>query len=185
MSHLILYIACSLDGYIARPNGSVDWLDAFNQAGGEDYGYGDLLRRCGAIIMGANTYRQVLSFGPWPYAGTPCYLLTHRPPTALADPLVRAYAGSPAALVRKLKKAADGDAPAKDIWLVGGAQTAGQFIGKGLVDEYIISIIPLLLGRGVPLWLETGPERKLKLLGVKSYPRGVVQVRYGQGGVPQ
>jgi dihydrofolate reductase len=55
MSHLILYIACSLDGYIARPNGSVDWLDAFNQAGGEDYGYGDLLRRCGAIIMGANT----------------------------------------------------------------------------------------------------------------------------------
>jgi dihydrofolate reductase len=68
---------------------------------------------------------------------------------------------------------------------VGGAQTAGQFIGKGLVDEYIISIIPLLLGRGVPLWLETGPERKLKLLGVKSYPRGVVQVRYGQGGVPQ
>jgi dihydrofolate reductase len=84
MSHLILYIACSLDGYIARPNGSVDWLDSFNQAGGEDYGYGDLLGRCGAIIMGANTYRQVLSFGPWPYAGIPCYVLTHRPPAPLA-----------------------------------------------------------------------------------------------------
>jgi dihydrofolate reductase len=182
MSHLILYIACSLDGYIARPDGSVDWLDPFNQIGSEDYGYRELLRRCGAIIMGANSYRQVLTFGPWPYAGIPCYVLTHRPPAVLADPLVRTYAGSLAALVRKLKKTTDGDPPARDIWLVGGAQVAGQFVGKGLVDEYIISVIPMLLGRGVPLWLETGPERKLKLLGVKSFPSGVVQVRYGGGG---
>ncbi len=181
MSHLILYIACSLDGYIARPNGSVDWLDPFNQAGGEDYGYGDLLRRCGAIIMGANSYRQVLTFGPWPYTGTPCYVLTHRPPATLADPQIHPYAGSLAALVRKLKKPAEGGAAAKDIWLVGGAQVAGQFITKGLVDEYIISVIPLILGRGVPLWLETGPERRLKLLGTKSYPSGVVQVRYAGG----
>jgi dihydrofolate reductase len=181
MSHLILYIACSLDGYIARPDGSVAWLDAFNQVGGEDYGYGDLLRRCGAIIMGANSYRQVLTFGPWPYTGIPCYVLTHRPPAVVADPQVHPYAGSLAALVRKLKKAADSHSPAKDIWLVGGAQVAGQFIGKGLVDEYIISMIPMLLGRGVPLWLETGPERKLRLLGTKSYPSGVVQLRYAGG----
>jgi dihydrofolate reductase len=181
MPHLILYVACSLDGYIARPNGSVDWLDAFNQAGGEDYGYSELLGRCGAIIMGANTYRQVVTFGAWPYAGIPCYVLTHRPPATLADPLVRAYAGSLTALVRKLTKSVVANTPAKDIWLVGGAQAAGQFIAKGLVDEYIISVIPTLLGRGVPLWLETGPERKLTLLGVKSYPRGVVQLRYVGG----
>jgi dihydrofolate reductase len=174
MGSIVYYVACSLDGYIATADGGVAWLDRFNQPGGEDYGYTDLLRRTGALIMGANTYRQIRHVQPWPYAGRPCYVLSHQPLPAPPDPGVHFAGATATALARRVQKA-HGD---KDIWLVGGAQTAGQFISKGLVDEYILSVAPVLLGSGVPLSLGTGPERWLTLAGSRVYPSGIVQLHY-------
>ena len=82
MGELILYIAASLDGFIAGKGGDISWLDRF-QDEQEDYGYGALLKRIGTLIMGGKTYRQVLGFGPWPYSGIRTYVVSRQDPCAL------------------------------------------------------------------------------------------------------
>lgn len=174
MGSIVFYAACSLDGHIAKPDGDLGWLERFNEPSGEDYGYGELLARTGALIMGAATYRQVQHLRPWPYAGRPCYVLAHRPIPDPPDAGVRFTRATAAALARRVQKA-HGD---KDIWLVGGGQAAGQFISGGLVDEYIVSVVPVLLGSGIPLFRDTGAERGLTLQGARTYPSGIVQLHY-------
>jgi len=170
---VILYIASSLDGYIAQPDGDISWLDDF-QLADEDYGYGGLLTRTGALVMGANTYRQVLGFGKWPYAGTTVYVMTHRGITAPADAQIETYAGEPKGLLEQIKARTD-----KDVWLVGGAQVNRAFLAAHLIDEYIISIMPVMLGDGIALFPGVTIEpQNVNLIEVKSYPNGVVQLHY-------
>lgn len=174
MSAVVLYIAASVDGFIARPDGDVSWLSPFEQAG-EDYGYAALLGRLGAIVMGGATYRQSLSFGPWPYQDIPCYVFTRRSLGEKPPPLTSACVGDVDVVMTQLKKQTS-----KDIWLVGGADLIAQFAGADLIDEYIISVIPLLLGQGIPLFVRAGP-RPLALTGVTAYKIGIVQIRYRRG----
>ena len=172
MSKIILYIAASLDGFIARTDGDFSWLEPFEQ-GGEDYGYHAFYDSIGAIIMGGNTYRQVAEFAKWPYPGVTSYVVTHRPVTAKAGIKVVAFSGD----VRQLVEQVKAETP-KDIWLEGGGVINGLFARYRLIDEMDISVIPLMLGEGIPLFQGGRPEATLELLASQAYPNGVLRLRY-------
>jgi dihydrofolate reductase len=170
LGNVILYIAASLDGFIADRDGGVGWLDAYQAA---DYGYEAFLDTVGTVIMGAATYEQVLTFGPWPYAGKATYVFTHRP-LPKADPAnIDLYAGTPAILVHLIRSASD-----RNIWLVGGARLVAAFLNAGLVDEIRLFVIPTLLGAGIPLFRDITAAPGLDLLDSRPYPNGVVELHY-------
>jgi dihydrofolate reductase len=172
MSEILLYIAASLDGFIAERDGGVAWLESFDH-GGEDYGYADFYARVGGLIMGGATYRQVLGFGAWPYAGVPCTVVTRRGLGEPPDAGVQAFSGDVAELVSQIQTESD-----RDVWLVGGGDLVGQFQERGLIDKYILSIMPVVLGEGIPLFPGQGRQEKLALVASRAYPSGVVQLTY-------
>ncbi|WP_400193638.1 dihydrofolate reductase family protein [Hymenobacter sp. B81] len=169
MRETVLYIAASLDGYIADEQGGVDFLHAFEQPD-EDYGYAELLASLSAVVMGARTYEQVLGFGiAWPYAGLPTYVCTSRELPTDADPDIRLWHGSVAELAATL--------PAGRTWLVGGGQLIDAFNAAGLIDQLLLAVMPVFLGRGIKL-LSTPPPQKLRLQDVKKYSNGVLMLDY-------
>lgn len=161
---LRLYIATSLDGYIAGKDGSIDWL--FTDA---DYGYGDFFASVDTILMGSRTYEQTRSFWDLPYEGKTCFVFT-RKARGKADP-VTFVSGDIAEFTRGLKDEAGGD-----IWLVGGSEIIAAL--RDLIDDYIISIHPIILGSGVPLFREEGARTDLELVNIASWPSGLAQLSY-------
>lgn len=176
MPRVKLYIATSLDGYIADREGGVGWLsEAAASETDEDYGYEVFYKSIGSLAMGRKTYEQVLSFGAWPYAGKPSFVFSKDPPEG-KHPHVEFVSESPEAFVSN--RVSEGG---EDLWLVGGAGLVASFREHGLIDEYIISIMPVLLGEGIPLFDGAQPKASLDLANVQSYDSGVVQLRYVAG----
>jgi dihydrofolate reductase len=172
MGKVVLYIAASLDSYIATEDGGVAWLDAF-QIPNEDYNYGAFIANVGAVIMGGKTYRQVLTFGEWGYKGKVSYIVTSQ---ALADHKnddVRKVEGDFTTLVQQIKTETD-----KDIFFVGGAELTKAFIERDLIDQYEIALMPVMLGKGIPLFLPLASVQKVTLTATKTYPNGVVALSY-------
>jgi len=170
----ILYIAVSLDGYIADDQGNVDWLSCV-ESSGEDYGYNDFFNSIDALIIGNKTYQQALSFGEWPYGKKPCWVCTKtqfEPPVANIFPSGK----SPEKIIMEAR-----EKKANKIWLVGGARLITSFRKKRLISRYIISTIPMILGKGIPLFLKSNFHEELRLVELKTYPTGLVQSTY----VPQ
>ena len=165
---VVLYIATSLDGYIADDRGGIDWLTEI--AGDGDYGYVDFLATVDAIVMGRTTYDQVLTFGDWPYFGKKCYVFTSR--KAAPDPNVELVKGDVTAFVRRLRTTVSGS-----IWLVGGAGLADAFFKAKLVDKLVITVVPLLLGSGIPLFRNGSPRTPLRLMEARQYDE-LVQLHY-------
>lgn len=166
----ILQVATSLDGYIARLDGSIDWLPVPEESG-EDYGYTKFYNSIEALVMGSTTYEQVLGFGDWPYPGKFSYVLTTRNlSTTRTD--VRFVKGGVEEVVEDVKKKGY-----KRVWLVGGGKVAASFMEKGLVSEYIIGVIPIILGAGISLY-QSVPEQNLDLIETNTYSSGVVGLRY-------
>jgi dihydrofolate reductase len=165
-----VFIATSLDGYIARADGSIDWLSIVDQPGGEYWGYGAFFASVDALIIGRKTYETVLAFPDWSYLAKRCVVLTHRPATPQHGE--EFYAGELEPLVRRL-----GDEGTKRIYVDGG-QVIGQFLRAGLIDDLTISLVPILLGGGARLFPEPGVEARLKLVSTQEFPTGLVQVRY-------
>jgi len=167
----ILYIAQSLDGFIADAEGGVSWLDPY-QSGDEDYGYAEFLAGVEAILMGSRTYLQVLDFGSWPYPGTPAWVVTHRelPVPAAAD--VRFAAGPMTDVLRDVQEDTPGDC-----WIVGGAEVVGQLIAEDLLDAIVLFVAPVLLGSGVRLF-PANRDLALELTGARTYQSGLVELRY-------
>ncbi len=176
MPTITYYVAASVDGYIADADGGVGWLP---EGEAEDYGYHDFYAGVDALAMGRRTYDQVLGFGQWPYAGKPTYVFTGHPPEE--NPYgVEFVPAAPAEFVRDIAAQYDGT-----LWLVGGANLAEGFRRAGLIDEFLIHVIPVVLGRGIPLVLsghshESGnpPTTQLELIGSESYGDGVVMLHY-------
>jgi len=164
-----VFIATSLDGYIARPDGSIDWLSAV-QVDGEDYGYARFAETVDVIVLGRNTYDVVLGFAAWPYAGKRAIVMTNHPANSRHGE--EFYAGAAADLVRRL--AAEG---ARRVYIDGGV-VIQQFRNAGLIDDLTISIIPVVLGEGIPLFAAGASEGRLTLVDVQSWPSGLVQLRY-------
>ena len=156
-SNVILYIAISLDGYIARPDGAVDWLD--DVEGDGDNGYSEFYSQVGTVVMGRKTYEEVLRLtDEFPYAGKPCYVLSRQPQERTSD--VTFTDEGLESLVSRLKEDSHGD-----VWLVGGGQLVQQFLEKKLIDEMELYIIPKLIGDGIPLFPEGTPPANFELTG--------------------
>lgn len=169
-----MFIALSLDGFIARRDGSVDWLGLV-EAPGEDYGYQRFFDSIDTLVVGRSTYDLALGFEPWPYRGKRCIVLSHRETPARNGE--EFFSGEVTALAARL--AAQG---AKRVYVDGGA-VIRQFLAAGLVSDLTLSVIPILLGDGIPLFGgggggPTARESRLELIGSQSFPSGLVQVRY-------
>ncbi len=168
---VLLYIAMSLDGYIARPDGDIDWLSSV-QREGEDYGYGDFINTVDTVIIGRKTYDKVLSFGvPFPHSDKECYIITRseRPPIGK----IIFYTNNLKDLVASLKGKQGGN-----IFVDGGAEIVNTMMKHGLFDEYIISIIPVFLGNGIRLFNDARPEESVTLVSAVSFDSGLVQLHY-------
>lgn len=174
MSKVILYIAASLDGFIARPDGDLSWLTQHQNPDRQDYGYSELIKSTSATIMGAKTYEWLLQFEDWPESKErPTYVITHRMLKAVPDANIIFYSGDLKDLVRAIKEKST-----KDIWLVGGAALAQSFMREWLADEIILSVLPLLLGDGISLFGSLNKEVNLKLVNQKAFKSGIVQMHY-------
>jgi dihydrofolate reductase len=170
-NNIMLYIASSLDGFIARKDGSVDWLSPYEN-GQEDYGYKDFLKKVGTVIMGNTTYKQVLTFGEFPYKGKDCFVFT-RNKEKRKDENVTFVTKNAKDFISQLNLSDN-----KNLWLVGGALIIDEFLKFDLIDEFIITIIPILLGEGIPLFKGRLNEKNLKLIDVKTFDPGLVQLYY-------
>jgi len=171
-----VFIATSLDGFIARSDGRIDWLNDANKAviPGEDCGYGKFMADVDALVMGRNTFEQVLTFDSWPYGSTPVVVLSHRKislPTNL--PLsVSVSNKTPTALVTWLTERG-----AKKIYVDGGL-TIQSFFAAGLIDDITITVIPILLGSGKTLFGPLQTDLRLAHEGTTGFEFGFVQSRY-------
>lgn len=171
-----VFIATSVDGFIARKDGSIDWLGN-PEADGEDYGYQEFFASVDVLVMGRNTYETVLGFGAWPYGDKRVVVLSRRPlmfPPGVPSS-VSASSDEPAALVQRLE--AEG---ARHLYIDGGI-TIQRFLAAGLINELTITRIPLLLGEGIPLFGPTGGDLPLQHVATRAFPNGFVQSRYRIG----
>ena len=166
MKHkVILNIATSLDGFIARKDGSVDWLPEINNTK-EDYGMKEFLDSVGTVILGNTTYAQ---FGAH-YPNKKCFVFS-RKNSGKKDNIT--YVNSNVKDFINGLSENDGN-----IWLVGGADIVKEFLKNNLIDEFVITVIPTVLGEGIPLFGDGCGEHKLKLQNIMSYDSSVIQLRY-------
>lgn len=174
MIKTVLYIAKSLDGFIARPDGNLDWLTSIPNPQTGDYGYAELLNSIGTIIMGRKTYEEIIGFGlDWPYSGYDTYVVTNNGKLTIQTPSTSLLTENLKGFVTELKKTTK-----KDIWLVGGGQVITAFINEDLLDKMIITIIPKIIGEGLPLFAYKPKETNWKLIEAKSFDTGVVNLNY-------
>jgi len=171
MPHVTLYIATSLDGYIARTDGGIDWLNVVDRPE-TDYGYQAFYETIDALLLGRKTYELALSFGDWPYPGKPSYVFTRGAEASQRKDVIFT-SEPPRALLRALEARG-----LRRLWLVGGGELVAAFQRERLIDEYIISVIPVLLGSGIPLFPPPGPEMSLAVARCERYPSGLIQLHY-------
>ncbi len=172
MAKNIVYIAASLDGFIARPNGAVDWLDAY-QNEGEDYGYAEFYASVGAVVMGWNTYQKSLSLPGALDPNMPTYVISSMAHQQTSETLHFVSGENLATLMGEIRQSVE-----KNIWTVGGGKLVQSLIQLDLIDEIILSTIPIVLGNGISLFGSVKKEIRLSILSSKSYPDGIVQSHY-------
>jgi len=173
MRKLSLFIAMSLDGYIAKPNDNLDFLKLVDKEG-EDYGYADFTATIDTLIIGRKTYDYVIKHigaGYYDNGDRDVYIITRTPKPSSGRTTF--YTGDLAELVKKLKSE-----NGKNIYCDGGAEVIHELLQHDLIDELIISVIPILVGDGVKLFRDGRPEQRLELLSSKSFDTGLVQMHY-------
>ena len=157
MTKVLVYIASSLDGYVARENGDIDWLPELAESG-----YDAFYKSVDTVIMGKTTYDQVLTFGEYPYKDKKSFVFTSNTTQSRDEN---------ADFVSDVEKFVKDGFPGagENIWLVGGTQIISSFLKHGAIDEIIISLIPVLLGKGIPLFKNIENETKLEFLKTEKY----------------
>jgi len=183
MSLVRYYAAQTLDGYIAEADDTLDWLMEYeghfegadsdaNQAGYEAFYEG-----IGALVMGSVTYEFVLAHGgDWPYPGKPCWILSSRelPKPQGADVDVRVVSREIPDLIDEMLDSAG----ERDLWIVGGGNVASQFADHGLLDRVEVTVVPVVLGEGKPLFDRRLPGGPMQLLGTRTHSSGMVSLDY-------
>lgn len=166
-----VFIATSLDGFIARPDDGLDWLP---MDGGEPHGYAEFIATVDAIVMGRRTFEIVRGFDSWPYGPTPVIVLTTRPAALRAPDGVACefMSGSPGQIVARLEQRG-----MKHLYIDGGV-TIQRFLAAGLIQRLIITRIPVLLGSGIPLFGPLPHDVRLRHIATRSFPSGPVQSEY-------
>lgn len=171
MIECLYYVATSVDGFLAPPDGSLDWLAPFENSS-EDYGYRSFYKSVDSLVMGSTTYEQVMGFDEWPYSDKPVIVMSQRT-LAPRTSNVAISKASPAEVLTQLA-----DEGHRRTWLVGGGKLAGAFQREGLVTEYIISVLPVVLGSGVGILGGTGIAESLQLVETHTFADGVIQATY-------
>lgn len=177
MRRVVLFIAMSLDGYIADSEGGVDWLKGQDEDGEDIDVYSDFVKGVDTVVMGWNTYHQVtteLSPSEWIYADLDSYVVTHR--DAVSTEKITFSWENPCDLVKRLAKE-----EGKDIWICGGAEIIRQLMQEDLIDLYYISVIPVILGKGIRLFGGLDREIGLRLRETQSY-NGITDLVYERKG---
>lgn len=173
MRKVVLFIAMSLDGYIADRNGNVDWLNGQCKDIENEDTYSEFIKNIDTVVMGWTTYHQVateLSPSEWIYSDFISYVITHNEQDSTEN--IKFVHESPDNLVRRLKEKSG-----KDIWICGGASIVWQLMKADLIDRFYISIIPTILGSGVRLFGGLEEELKLRLVETRNY-NGITEVVY-------
>lgn len=176
MTKASVFIATSLDGFIAREDGGIDWLPTpdTESDGGEDYGYNSFIKTIDAIVMGRNTYELVLTFDEWYYGEIPLFVLTTKGvdiPDRLSK-TVSQTSGNPHEIVKELA-----DKGYHNLYVDGGKTIQG-FLNADLIDEMTITTIPVLIGNGIPLFGSTDHDIHLEHVQNSSFSDGLIQHKY-------
>jgi dihydrofolate reductase len=165
-----VFVGTSLDGFIARTNGGLDWLPP---GGGEPHGYDEFMATVDALVIGRKTYETVLSFEAWPYGDKPVFVLsTHALAPAPRQALVERLSGSPGEIASQLSARG-----LQHVYVDGGITIQG-FLQAGLIQRLIITRIPILLGEGIPLFGVTERDIELEHVATRQYQSGLVQSEY-------
>ena len=171
-----VFVGVSVDGFIARQNGDLDWLPA---GGGEPHGYDEFMASVDALVMGRKTFETVLAFETWPYGTKRVVVLSSHPvdlsAAAARGAVVEQMGGEPAVVVSKL--AARG---AQHLYVDGGV-TIQRFLRSGVIDRLVITRVPVLIGDGIPLFGSLPQDIRLRHVATRSYPSGLVQSEYEVG----
>lgn len=162
---IIYFVAASLDGFIARTDGNVDWL--FHD---QDYGFTEFFRNVDTVVQGRKTYEQVLTFGDYPYREKQNFVFSRTLSDCEHGEIVNEPVANFAARLRRQS--------GKDIWLVGGGELVASFLSEGLVDDVIVFVHPVLLGDGLRLSPDLIHDVALKLVETESFNSGLVKLRY-------
>lgn len=166
MRNLILYTAVTLDGYIARPDGAIDFLDSYNDV---DYGYEAFMAGLDTVLMGHTTFKHIQGFPDWPYAAQKAYVFSRSPQAE--DARVTFVQDDPDMFVRGLLAQ-----PGKDVWLVGGGQLNAALIH--LVDTLMLYLIPVTIGTGIPVLHGLPPQQHWAPTHSRTFANGVVELHY-------
>jgi len=166
-----VFVGTSVDGFIARPNGDLDFLP---EGGGEPHGYTEFIAGVDAIVIGRNTFEKVLTFRPWPYGNKRVVILSSRPLdlSAVVGGAVEQMSGSPAVIISQL--AATG---AHHLYIDGGI-TIQRFLSAGLIQRLIITRVPVLIGDGIPLFAALPCDIRLHHVATRHFQSGLVQSEY-------
>jgi len=165
-----VFVGTSLDGFIARRDGALDWLP---HDGGEDHGYQAFFASVDALVIGRHTFETVLAFDAWPYGSKPVYVLSSAPlRPAPPGATVHHLAGEPAEVVAQL------EARGVQHAYVDGGITVQRFLRAGLIDRLIVTRVPVLIGEGIPLFGPTGRDIKVRHVATRHFTSGLVQSEY-------
>ena len=168
---VIVHIAASADGYIARPDGDIDWLTSRPAPKGF-YGMEAFMKTVDTVVLGRATYAASLRLGAKFDPKNPTIVFTRKPP-ADAPPGVRFVSQAIGTFVSELK-----GRPGKDIWLMGGGDLIASFLDEQAIDEFVVSVVPVFIGDGIPLIARRHRHTRLELMGVERFDDGLVQLHY-------
>ena len=167
---IIAHFACSADGFLARPDGDVRWLDRPEPKGG--YGLAAFYKTIDTVLLGRKTYDVGRKLGQPIFPGKKNYVFSRRLKTP-PHPEIELVRGSVGRFGQQLRRSRG-----KDIWLIGGAELLGAFLDAGQLDELTYHVIPMLIGKGIPLLAPRHREVPLRLIGTRKYSDGVVRLSY-------
>ena len=171
MTRLSVFIAASIDGYIATPDGSLDWLEDAARPD-EDYGYHSFLETVDALAMGRGTYDHIAHLDPLPFGDRPVFVFTHQPYEPRTG--VTFWQASPCEAVKRW------DESGLERVYVDGGRLISAFLAEDLIDDMVLTTVPVLLGDGKPLFHASARAATMKLEGLKSWPSGLVNASYSR-----
>ena len=165
---VVYYAAVSLDGFIAGKDGDVSWLDGYFIP---ELGFHEFIKRMSGVIMGRKTFDKIASFGKWPYGALPGTIATHGEIDGSFGPVSQSQ-GTAKEINATARSSSSGP-----LWLVGGADVAGQFLAQEMLTRMDLFVIPVLLGSGIPAF-KLDEKANLTLIETQSYPKGIVRLSY-------
>lgn len=173
MRNVIVHIATSADGYIAQPDGDIDWLTSRPKPEGF-YGLSDFMRTVDTKLLGRKTYEASLRMGATFDAKSQRFVFSRHAPSAEVPPGVEFVNEPIGPFVNRLREQAG-----KNIWLMGGGDLIASFLDEHLIDEFIVTVVPVFIGDGIPLIARRHRHVSLDLHSVERFADGVVQLHYG------